>query len=76
MKREVVLKVENVRFTYGPTPVLKDVGFGACAGEVCGLLGPNGSGKTTLLKGITGIGKRFGRDHHAEKLDEKGRYSL
>jgi iron complex transport system ATP-binding protein len=44
------LKVQGIEFGYKSVNVLMDVGFGAEAGEVIGVLGPNGSGKTTLLK--------------------------
>ncbi len=44
------MKVENIDFAYGSRPILHDISFDACAGEVIGILGQNGCGKTTLLK--------------------------
>ncbi|MDD4498586.1 MAG: ABC transporter ATP-binding protein, partial [Methanosarcinaceae archaeon] len=45
-----MLKVRNIHFNYGSTPVLRDVSFEVDEGTLCGLFGPNGSGKTTLFK--------------------------
>ncbi len=45
-----MLKVENLYYTYGNNPVLKNISFGAQKGELVMLLGPNGAGKTTLLQ--------------------------
>jgi len=46
------LEIENVRFAYQSSDVLKDVSFKASNGEVIGILGKNGCGKTTLMKCI------------------------
>jgi len=48
----VKLKVDDLNFSYGNTPILKDIRFEAKSGEITCLLGPNGTGKTTLLKCI------------------------
>ncbi|AKB27855.1 iron ABC transporter, ATP-binding protein [Methanosarcina siciliae T4/M] len=45
-----MLRVHNVHFSYGETPVLNGVSFHVREGELCGLFGPNGSGKTTLFR--------------------------
>ncbi|MBU0969703.1 MAG: ABC transporter ATP-binding protein, partial [Proteobacteria bacterium] len=45
-----MLRIEHLGFSYGSTPVLKDISFHLKKGELCGLFGPNGTGKTTLFK--------------------------
>ncbi|MFW6135927.1 MAG: ABC transporter ATP-binding protein [Chloroflexota bacterium] len=52
---ETVLRVENVDFSFGSTPVLRDVGLTLNAGECLALVGANGSGKTTLIKHFNGL---------------------
>ena len=53
--RQFVIEVEDVRFSYERTDVLKDVSFTLEKGEFLGIIGPNGGGKTTLLKLMLGI---------------------
>ncbi len=50
-----LVKIDNVSFTYGGIPVLKNITFDVKKGDFLGLIGPNGSGKTTLLKLILGF---------------------
>ena len=45
-----VLRAENVSYSYGDRPVLRDVSIQVRGGETVGIIGPNGSGKTTLLR--------------------------
>lgn len=66
-----LIKLDNVSFSYGNNPVLKDVSFSIKKGEYLGVIGPNGGGKTTLLKVILGLlnpdagtVKLFDVDHH------------
>lgn len=46
------LKINNLEFGYGDTPVLKGIDFNVETGEFVSIIGPNGSGKSTLLKTI------------------------
>lgn len=48
----MTVSVQNLEFTYGTHPVLKDVSFTAQTGEVLAVLGPNGAGKSTLFRCI------------------------
>ncbi|HKD11238.1 MAG TPA: ABC-F family ATP-binding cassette domain-containing protein [Thermoanaerobaculia bacterium] len=46
----MLYRLENVRKSYGPKEVLKDVTWQHNPGEKVGLIGRNGAGKTTLLR--------------------------
>jgi len=46
------LEINDVKFAYHSSDVLKDISFKAGNGEVIGILGKNGCGKTTLMKCI------------------------
>ena len=45
-----MLELHNINFSYGATPVLKDINLSATAGEFIAVIGPNGAGKSTLIK--------------------------
>lgn len=49
------LSLENLRFSYGPMPVLFGVSFAIAAGEAVALVGTNGAGKSTILRLIAGL---------------------
>ncbi|WP_027625960.1 ABC transporter ATP-binding protein [Clostridium lundense] len=53
----MILEIKNGYFSYenNNEPILKDINFSLCEGEIMTILGQNGVGKTTLLKCITGI---------------------
>ena len=44
-----ILRVSNLRFSYGRTEVLHGVSLHADEGEIVTIIGPNGAGKSTLL---------------------------
>ena len=48
IKGEIVF--ENVTFSYGSSPVLKDISFRVQPGETVAIVGQTGSGKSTLTK--------------------------
>lgn len=45
-----VVRVEDLRKSYGPIQALNGVSFEVARGKIFGLLGPNGAGKTTTIK--------------------------
>lgn len=51
----MILKVNNVAFSYNSHPVLDNVSFCLHDNELLAILGPNGVGKTTLLKCLNSI---------------------
>jgi energy-coupling factor transport system ATP-binding protein len=49
------LRVEDLTFGYGGTPLLDRLSITVEPGEILGIIGPNGGGKTTLLRLIAGL---------------------
>jgi len=50
----LVVKAENISFSYGSTPIITKLSTVIMKGDRVGILGPNGSGKTTLLRLLLG----------------------
>ena len=50
-----LIRFENVSFSYGKDPVLRNIDLSVEKGEFLAVLGYNGSGKSTLAKLINGI---------------------
>ncbi|MHA2260725.1 MAG: ABC transporter ATP-binding protein [Promethearchaeota archaeon] len=50
-----VLKVDNVRKSFGKNIAVDGISFEVYEGELFGILGPNGAGKSTTLSIITGL---------------------
>lgn len=50
-----MLRIENLRKSYGQRLVLQDLSFSIPAGQVYGLLGANGAGKTTTINIICNL---------------------
>lgn len=50
-----MLKLENIKKSYGHTTILENINLQIEKGEIVSILGPSGCGKTTLLNMILGI---------------------
>ncbi|MDR3509962.1 MAG: ATP-binding cassette domain-containing protein [Caulobacteraceae bacterium] len=52
---QAALRLEGVTKRYGDFEAVRDLGFQAAAGGICGFLGPNGAGKTSTIRMILGL---------------------
>ena len=50
-----MIKVQNLRKSFGTNVAVDDLSFEVKKGEVLGFLGPNGAGKSTTMRMITGF---------------------
>ncbi|MCR4938946.1 MAG: amino acid ABC transporter ATP-binding protein [Treponemataceae bacterium] len=48
-----MIKVENLKKSFGTNEILKGISFSVKKGEVLGIIGPSGSGKSTILRCIS-----------------------
>lgn len=54
-----MLSIQNLCFSYGKSPVLRDINFHADANDFICVLGENGAGKTTLFRCILGLLRHY-----------------
>ncbi len=57
MEKEVIVQVQNMTKTFGPTVALSEVNIDVRRGEILGLIGENGSGKSTVTSIVAGMQK-------------------
>ena len=74
----MLLKCENINYSYGKRQVINNVSIGIKKGQFTGIVGDNGSGKSTLMKILSGIlfdytGNVFFEN---EELNEKNRIKI
>ena len=50
-----ILSLQNISFSYGRTPVLKDISYDFEKGKMYCIIGKSGVGKTTLLSLLSGL---------------------
>ena len=55
-----MLKVSNLKVTFGQIAAISDVSFEVPAGKIVCLIGANGAGKTTTLRAVSGLEKPAG----------------
>lgn len=70
-----VLSLKNISFSYGRTPVLRDISYEFEKGKMYCIIGKSGSGKTTLLSLLSGLaspsaGEIFYEDKSIAKIDK------
>ncbi len=66
----ILLEVKDLHAGYGPTDVLRGVGFSVTEGGITTVLGANGAGKTTLLRAVCGLVRRRGQVRFAGEAIE------
>ena len=64
-----MLKVNNLKKSFGGVHALKDVSLELARGEIVGLIGPNGSGKSTFVNTIAGLYRPDGGSVLLEGID-------
>jgi branched-chain amino acid transport system ATP-binding protein len=52
---QVLLKVDDIRLSFGGIHALDGVSFEICQGEILAIIGPNGAGKSSLLNVVNGF---------------------
>lgn len=70
-----VLSLQNISFSYGRTPVLKDISYEFEKGKMYCIIGKSGAGKTTLLSLLSGLatpgsGEIFYEGKSISKIDK------
>lgn len=69
-----VIRLENVRKSFGETLALDDVSLWVQEQDLFGLVGPDGAGKTTLMRVVCGLirpdsGQVYLMNHSIGKID-------
>ena len=64
-----MIRVQNLKKTFGSFTAVDDVSFDVAAGEIFAFLGPNGAGKTTTIKMLTTLLKPTSGSIELDGLD-------
>lgn len=73
---EEIIKVDNLKKSFGDLEVLKDISLSVEKGDVIAILGPSGSGKSTFLRSLIDLNEVDGGSIYIEgsALCEDGKY--
>lgn len=73
-----VLSLNNICFSYGKTPVLKDVSYEFEKGKMYCIIGKSGAGKTTLLSLLSGLASPESGDilYNGENIKKIDKYKF
>jgi len=55
MKKELAIKIENLKKSYEGNEAVRGISFEVFKGEMFGLVGPDGAGKTTTIRILCGL---------------------
>jgi len=67
---KLVIEAENISYSFGQHPIVRDFSTTIQRGDKLGIIGPNGSGKTTLLRLLIGeIPPQQGTVEHGTNLE-------
>jgi ABC-type Mn2+/Zn2+ transport system ATPase subunit len=58
---DLALEVTELSVAFGPTQVIRSLGFGVPRGSTLAIIGPNGSGKTVLFRALIGSVRSTGQ---------------
>ncbi len=58
---DLALEVTELSVAFGPTQVIRSLGFGVPRGSTLAIIGPNGSGKTVLFRALIGSVRHGGQ---------------
>jgi ATP-binding cassette subfamily F protein uup len=67
---KLVIEAENVSYSFGERPIVRELTTTIQRGDKIGIIGPNGSGKTTLLRLLIGeLAPQAGTVEHGTNLE-------
>lgn len=73
-----LLSLNNISFSYGRTPVLRDLSYNFDEGKIYCIAGKSGAGKTTLLSVLSGLASPTGGSiyYNGEDIKEIDKYKF
>ena len=73
-----ILSLRNISFSYGKTPVLKDISYDFEKGRMYCIIGRSGAGKTTLLSLLSGLAVPSGGEilYEGKSIEKIDKYTF